>query len=162
MIVKSKLIKINLNQTISRFELAEIQNEQNRWKIFAFICSFFFLIIIFNFFVLAKYNGLLSDRLDDASKLIGDANLIINYKTLKIKAKKWRWDDSLPFQKKFFKGKFKKNNINILLQARGLGYSHTLEGIISDSDSVIFLTFTSTHTEINERYGDCKFKFVKD
>ncbi len=74
--IKNKLIKINLNQTISRFELVEIQNEKNRWNIFLSICFLFSTIIIFNIFISMSYKGLIRERLDDSSRLIKDANLI--------------------------------------------------------------------------------------
>jgi len=74
--IKNKLIKINLNQTISRFELVEIQNEKNRWNIFLSICFLFSAIIFFNIFISMSYKGLIRERLDDSSRLIKDANLI--------------------------------------------------------------------------------------
>ena len=74
--IKNKLIKINLNQTISRFELVEIQNEKNRWNIFLSICFLFSAIIIFNIFISISYKGLIRERLDDSSRLIKEANLI--------------------------------------------------------------------------------------
>ena len=73
---KNKLININLNQTISRFELVEIQNEKNRWNIFLSICFLFSAIIIFNIFISISYKGLIRERLDDSSRLIKEANLI--------------------------------------------------------------------------------------
>jgi len=74
--MNSKLIKINLNQTVSRFELAEIKKEKNRWIIFGIFCAFFIIIFSFNFFILNKYNKLISSRLNDANKLIDDSNRI--------------------------------------------------------------------------------------
>ena len=74
--MSSKLIKINLNQTVSRFELAEIKKEKNRWIIFSVFSVLFILILSFNFFILNKYNQLISSRLDNANKLIEDANKI--------------------------------------------------------------------------------------
>ena len=74
--MNSKLIKINLNQTVSRFELAEIKKEKNRWIIFGIFCGFFIIILSFNFFILNKYNKLISSRLNNAKKLIDDSNRI--------------------------------------------------------------------------------------
>ena len=42
--MKNNLIKINLNQTVSKFELAEIKHEQNRWYIFVSIGAVFIMI----------------------------------------------------------------------------------------------------------------------
>jgi len=74
--MNSKLIKINLNQTVSRFELAEIKKEKNRWIVFGIFCVFFIIILSFNFFILNKYNKLISSRLNNAKKLIDDSNKI--------------------------------------------------------------------------------------
>ena len=74
--MNTKLIKINLNQTVSRFELAEIKKEKNRWIIYGSITFVFLLILLFNFFIINKYNGLISSRLNNAKNLIDDSNKI--------------------------------------------------------------------------------------
>jgi len=74
--MSNKFIRINLNQTVSRFELAEIKKEKDRWIIFGVFCLFFILILGFNFFILHKYNELISSRLKDAQKLINDSDEI--------------------------------------------------------------------------------------
>ena len=121
-----------------------------------------FLILASSTSYAGQYSGVYSrvDLNNDKCDFIGDAKLTVNFKNLKIKVKKWRWDDSLPYKEKFFKGKFRKNYIDIFMQARGLGYKHKFEGLINNG--TIFLTFSSTHTEMNEKFGGCKFEFVKD
>ena len=74
--MNDKLIQINLNQTVSRFELAEIKKEKNRWIIFGSFSFLFILLLVFNYFILNQYNNLISSRLSDADKLISDSNLI--------------------------------------------------------------------------------------
>tara|TARA_B000000475_G_C15960367_1_gene432690 strand:+ start:360 stop:959 length:600 start_codon:yes stop_codon:yes gene_type:complete len=74
--MNTKLIKINLNQTVSRFELAEIKKEKNRWMIYGAFCFAFVIILLFNYFILNKYNELISSRLKNATKLIDDSNRI--------------------------------------------------------------------------------------
>ena len=74
--MKNNLIKINLNQTVSKFELAEIENEQNRWYTFVSIGFIFFMILIFNYFILTQYHNLISDRLKSANSLTNDAKII--------------------------------------------------------------------------------------
>ncbi len=74
--MNTKLIKINLNQTVSRFELAEIKKEKNRWIIYGAFCFVFIIILSFNYFILNKYNKLISSRLNNAKKLIDDSNRI--------------------------------------------------------------------------------------
>ena len=72
----NKFININLNQTISKFEMLEIQKEKNRWYIFSSITFAFFIILILNFYLLERYNKLISSRLDKAYSLIRDAKEI--------------------------------------------------------------------------------------
>ena len=74
--MNNKLIKINLNQTVSRFELAEIKKDKNRWLIYGAVCFVLIIIICFNFFILSEYNDLISSRLNNAKKLIDDSNKI--------------------------------------------------------------------------------------
>tara|TARA_Y100001936_G_scaffold147892_1_gene144288 strand:+ start:560 stop:1162 length:603 start_codon:yes stop_codon:yes gene_type:complete len=74
--MNNKLIQINLNQTVSRFELAEIKKEKNRWIIFSAFSVVFVLLLLFNFFILNQYNSLISSRLADAKRLINDSNSI--------------------------------------------------------------------------------------
>ena len=63
------------------------------------------LIAVFFFssvHALGEYNGEWH-RVDsslDKCDFIGDAILNVNFKTLKIKVKKWRWRDSNPFKEK--------------------------------------------------------------
>ena len=59
---ENKLININLNQTISRFELLEIQKENNRWIIFYTLIGLFVFILGFNLFILNRYNDLIVSR----------------------------------------------------------------------------------------------------
>ena len=74
--MNDKLIKINLNQTISRFELAEIKKERNRWIIFSVFCGFFLLLLLFNYLILNQYHSLFSSRIEDTEKLISDTKII--------------------------------------------------------------------------------------
>ena len=72
----NKLININLNQTVSRFEMLEIQKEKNRWYIFSSIIFVFTVILFFNLYLLNRYNNLISSRLDKAKSLIIEAQEI--------------------------------------------------------------------------------------
>ena len=74
--IKNNLININLNQTISRFELIEIQKEKNRWYMFSVFIVLFLFILSFNFFILNQYNNLVSSRINKANELLLDAQKI--------------------------------------------------------------------------------------
>ena len=73
---ENKFININLNQTISRFELLEIQKENNRWIIFYTLISLFVFVLGFNLFILNRYNDLITSRIAKADELLYDANEI--------------------------------------------------------------------------------------
>ena len=73
---ENKLINIDLNQTVSRFELVEIQKEHNRWIIFYVLMGLFVFILGFNLFILNRYNDLISSRINKADELLGDAKEI--------------------------------------------------------------------------------------
>ena len=73
---ENKLINIDLNQTVSRFELVEIQKEHNRWIIFYVLMGLFLFILGFNLFILNRYNDLISSRINKADELLGDAKEI--------------------------------------------------------------------------------------
>tara|TARA_B100001250_G_C19776338_1_gene779719 strand:+ start:440 stop:1030 length:591 start_codon:yes stop_codon:yes gene_type:complete len=74
--MNNNLIKIDLNQTISRFELEEIKKEKNRWILFGSISVLMVIMLSFNYFILTKYRGLFNSRLASSQKLISEANLI--------------------------------------------------------------------------------------
>ena len=71
--MNNDLIKIDLNQTISRFEQAEITKENNRWALFSFVCVLFISILGFEYYITQEYNELISLRLEDADNLSRDA-----------------------------------------------------------------------------------------
>ena len=73
---ENKLINIDLNQTVSRFELVEIQKENNRWIIFYVLMGLFLFILGFNLFILNRYNDLISSRINKANELLNDAKEI--------------------------------------------------------------------------------------
>jgi len=73
---ENKLINIDLNQTVSRFELVEIQKEHNRWIIFYVLMGLFLFILGFNLFILNRYNDLISSRINKANELLDDAQEI--------------------------------------------------------------------------------------
>ena len=128
--------------------------------------KFFTIIILFFFFFSFVQAGEFSGnyykvgKISEKCDFIGNAELVVNYSIIKIKAEKWRWLNTNEFKKKLFKGKIRKNNIDILMQSRGLGYKHVLKGTINKNK--IFLTFSSSHIDMNEKYGGCSFEFVKD
>ena len=124
----------------------------------------FFLIFFYSFptLSLGENNGDWQSvgEISDKCDFIGEAKLNVNFKTVKIKVQNWKWNDSSKPEEKFFKGKFRKNKTDIYISSRGIGYKHILEGSI-DGNSIL-LAFSSTHTEINNRYGGCSFEFSKE
>ena len=123
-----------------------------------------FFFSIFNFVSVAEesLNGDYSivDNVSESCDFMGDAKLKINYKHISVKALQWRWKDTSPVKKKTFKGKFKKNYIDISISAKEIGSKHSLIGKIENDK--IDLIFSSTHEEANKRYGGCSFQFIKN
>ena len=75
--MENKLIKINLNQTLNRFELAEIKEEKKRWLIFSIFSIIIIIIILLNSFIGYLYSGLFSSITEDTQRLIKEKNAII-------------------------------------------------------------------------------------
>ena len=128
----------------------------------------FFITLLFTLFFYSIINAEESINgdyivLDNVAKncdFMGDAKLNINYKHISVKAMKWQWKETSPIKKKTFKGKFKKNYIDINISAKEIGSKHSLIGKIENNK--IDLIFSSTHEEANKRYGGCSFQFIKN
>ena len=58
----NKFILINLNQTVSRFQLEEEKAEKNRWIVFGVIVSLFLILILWFATINFSINNLISDR----------------------------------------------------------------------------------------------------
>ena len=63
--MENKLIKINLNQTLNRFELAEIKEEKKRWLIFSIFSIIIIIILLLNSFISYLYSDLFSSITED-------------------------------------------------------------------------------------------------
>ena len=59
----NKLIKINLNQTVSKAQLEQIKEEQKRWVIFGSICGLFVIYLIWFFFINSRMNYIIENRI---------------------------------------------------------------------------------------------------
>jgi len=78
MINKSKLIAINLNQSLSAFELEQRKKELVRWITFAFICTLFIVNLIWFIQINYKINNLIDKRETTISQLIKDTQSLKN------------------------------------------------------------------------------------
>tara|TARA_Y100001970_G_scaffold195039_1_gene237043 strand:- start:1274 stop:1843 length:570 start_codon:yes stop_codon:yes gene_type:complete len=67
-----KLIKINLNQTVSKAQLDYIKEEQQRWIIFGVICSLILISIIWFGATNYRLNYVISSRMDTIAKIKED------------------------------------------------------------------------------------------
>ena len=56
------LIKINLNQTVSKAQLDQLKEEQNKWIIFGVICSFFLITFFWIIFTNSRMNHIIENR----------------------------------------------------------------------------------------------------
>ena len=67
--MENKLIKINLNQTLNRFELAEIKEDRKRWLVFGIIAIFIVSVISFNYLISSLNKDLIELKLDEVNRL---------------------------------------------------------------------------------------------
>tara|TARA_B110000438_G_scaffold252937_1_gene258234 strand:+ start:1280 stop:1849 length:570 start_codon:yes stop_codon:yes gene_type:complete len=56
------LIKINLNQTISKAQIDSLKEEKNRWAIFGSICGLFIITIIWFVIINTRLNSVINQR----------------------------------------------------------------------------------------------------
>ena len=68
----TKFILINLNQTISRFQLEEAKIEKSRWVIFGSIISLFVILMIWFAIINYSINSLIFDRKETIEQLTED------------------------------------------------------------------------------------------
>ena len=57
-----KLIKLDLNQTVTKAQLEEIRDEQKRWVIFGLICTLFIASLIWLYIINERMNYIISER----------------------------------------------------------------------------------------------------
>ena len=65
----NKFILINLNQTVSRFQLEEEKAEKTRWIIFGSIVSFFAILLVWFITINYSINSLISNRQNTINKI---------------------------------------------------------------------------------------------
>jgi len=70
------LIKINLNQTISKAQLEQLQEENKRWIIFGAICFLFFTSICWFLFINNRMNYIVSQRTATIEKIKNDTQAL--------------------------------------------------------------------------------------
>jgi hypothetical protein len=68
------LIKINLNQTVSKAEHDFLLQEKKRWYAFSFICALFVISFIWLLVVNSRMNYIITERTNTINKIIYDTN----------------------------------------------------------------------------------------
>jgi len=68
----NNLIKINLNQTVSKAQMDFIKEEKTRWIVFSTICSLLFLVFIWFWFINFRLNYVIEKRHLTIEKIIKD------------------------------------------------------------------------------------------
>ena len=68
----NNLIKINLNQTVSKAQMDFIKEERTRWIVFSTICSLLFLAFIWFWFINNRLNYVIEKRQTTIEKIIKD------------------------------------------------------------------------------------------
>ena len=70
------LIKINLNQTVSKAQMDFINEEKNRWIIFSVVTSFLFIAFIWFWFINSRLNYVIKNRQLTIEKIIKDTDAL--------------------------------------------------------------------------------------
>ncbi len=65
-----KLIKINLNQTVSKAQLEHINEEKKRWILFGGICTLFIIYLIWFGFINYRMNNIIENRTQTIEEII--------------------------------------------------------------------------------------------
>ena len=68
------LIKINLNQTVSKAEHDFLQQEKKRWYTFSVICGLFLISFVWLLVVNSRMNYIFRERTSTIKKIISDTN----------------------------------------------------------------------------------------
>ena len=157
--MENKLIKINLNQTLNRFELAEIKEERKRWLFFSIFSISFIIIMVFNFFISYMHADLIELRLDDTQRLIKEKIVIQN----EYKDKNSLLDDSFSFEQ------LTEDDVSTLygIEARKLSIAPLLEALAFDlpenmSILEILYTYEKQEFEIHLISENDASKYVDD
>ena len=66
----NKLIKINLNQTISKAQVEHIKEEKQRWMIFSLICFLFMGYLLWFAFINHRMDYIIENREDTIDKIL--------------------------------------------------------------------------------------------
>ena len=101
-----KLIKINLNQTVSKAQLDHLNEEKKRWVIFGTMCSLFIAYLIWFGFINYRMNYIIDNRQETIKNIIKDTEELkksgkinlskIDIKTLnKFESKRMFWAPKL-------------------------------------------------------------------
>ena len=101
-----KLIKINLNQTVSKAQLDQIIEERNRWFLFGGICFLFISYLLWFGFINYRMNYVIENRQETIAEIIRDTENLkksgkinlskIDIKTLnKFESKRMFWAPKL-------------------------------------------------------------------
>ena len=65
-----KLIKINLNQTVSKAQLDYLNEEKKRWMLFGGICALFIIYLIWFGFINYRMNNIIESRTQTIKEII--------------------------------------------------------------------------------------------
>ena len=70
------LIKINLNQTVSKAEKDFIDQEKKRWYTFYFICGFFIITIIWLIFINSRMSYIVNQRTNTINNIVESTKIL--------------------------------------------------------------------------------------
>ena len=166
------LIKINLNQTVSKAQLEHLKEEKNRWMIFALICTLFIASLSWFYLVNNRLNNIIENRIttintikNKTNKLTSEGKINLSKTDInnlyRFQSKRIYWSDKLlelakitPEDMVIDKFEYKGKRLNISAISH-LNHSDKEFTVVGN-----FMTMISENNEFNNDFKDIKFGFL--
>ncbi len=167
-----QLIKINLNQTVSKAQKDFIEQEQKRWYAFSFICIIFISTIIWLFFINSRMQYVIDERnktieniISNTAKLQSSGQINLSKKDInnlyKVESNRIFWTEKLialskitPEDMAITKIEFKGKKLYISAISN-IGSGEKEFTVVEN-----FMKKIDSNNEFNKDFKDIKFDFL--
>ena len=166
------LIKINLNQTVSKAQLELLKEEKKRWVIFGVICTLFIASLTWFYLVNKRLDSIIENRIATIDTIKSKTNELTNKGKINLsktdinnlyrfQSKRIYWSDKLlelaritPEDMVIDKFEFKGKRLNISAISH-LNHSDKEFTVVEN-----FMNMISENEEFNKDFKDIKFGFL--
>ena len=166
------LIKINLNQTVSKAEKDFIDQEKKRWYTFYFICGFFIITIIWLIFINSRMSYIVNKRTNTINNIVestkilkSDGKINLSKKDInnlyKLESKRIFWTEKLialskitPEDMAITKIEFKGKKM-FISAISNIGSGEKEFTVVEN-----FMNKIDTNNEFNKDFKDIKFDYL--